>query len=109
MIEILTLNLRPGTRNMFHESFLLQSLPLQKKWKIKVVAHGPSLHDENSYYVIRSFKDLEDRQKALDTFYTSDDWQKGPRAALLAMIENLATVVVSPGSLKEWSAENIES
>ena len=104
MIEILTLNLKPGTRNIFHKLYLAESLPLLKKWKIKAVAHGPSLHDENTYYVIRSFKDLEDRQKAEDAFYSSDDWQKGPRTAIVAVIESLATIVVLLDTLKESSA-----
>jgi NIPSNAP len=103
MVEILTLNLRPGTRDKFHQFYLTESLPLQEKWKIEVVAHGPSLHDENSYFVVRSFKDLENRQKTQDEFYASDDWQKGPRTAMLAMIENMATVVVSSETFKEWA------
>ena len=103
MIEILTLNLRPGTRDNFHQLYLAESLPLQKKWKIEVVAHGPSLHDENSYYAIRSFESLEDRQKKEDAFYSSDDWQKGPRTAMLALVENLATIIVSAETFKEWS------
>ena len=102
MIEIFAINLRPGTRDKFHQLYLTQSLPLQKKWKIEVVAHGPSLHDENSYYAIRSFKSLEDRQKTEDAFYISDDWQKGPRTAMLAMIENYVAIVVSEESLEEW-------
>ena len=102
MIEIFAINLRPGTRDKFHQLYLTQSLPLQKKWKIEVVAHGPSLHDENSYYVIRSFKGLEDRQKTEDAFYSSDDWQKGPRTAMLALIENYTTIVLSEEILKGW-------
>ena len=102
MIEIFAINLKPETRDKFHQLYLTQSLPLQKKWKIEVVAHGPSLHDENSYYAIRSFKSLEDRQKTEDAFYSSDDWQKGPRTAMLAMIENYVAIVVSEESLEEW-------
>jgi len=103
IIEILTLNLKPGTRDRFHQLYIAESLPLQKKWKIEVVAHGPSLHDENSYYVIRSFKSLEDRQETEDAFYSSDDWQKGPRTAILALIENIATIVISAETFKGWA------
>ena len=102
MIEIFSLNLKPGTRDKFHQLYLTESLPLQKKWKIKVVAHGPSLHDENSYYAIRSFKSLEDRQQTEDAFYSSDDWRKGPRTAMLELIENYATIVISAETFKEW-------
>lgn len=104
MIEILTLNLKPGTRDKFHQLLVSESFPLQKKWKIKVVAHGPSLHDENSYYIIRSFKSLEDRQKKEDAFYGSDDWQKGPRTAILAVIDNSATIAISAETFTGWSA-----
>jgi len=103
MIEVLILNLKPGVRDRFHQLYLTQSLPLQKKWNIEVVAHGPSLHDENTYYAIRSFKSLEDRQKTEDAFYSSDDWQKGPRTAMLAMIENYIAIVVSAETFIEWS------
>jgi hypothetical protein len=102
MMEILTLNLKPGTRDKFHQLYLTESLPLQKKWEIEVVAYGPSLHDEDSYYVIRSFKSLEHRQKTEDAFYSSDDWQKGPRTAILGLVENYATIVISAEMLKGW-------
>ena len=102
MIEILTLNLKPGIRDKFHQLYITLSLPLLKKWKIEVVAHGPSLHDENSYYVIRAFKSLEDRQKTEDAFYSSDDWQKGPRTTILGLIENYATIVISAEEFKGW-------
>lgn len=101
IIEIFTINLKPGTITQFHQLYITESLPLQKKWNIEVVVHGPSLHDENSYYVIRSFRSLEDRQESEDAFYGSDDWKKGPRTALLAMIENYTTAVISAETLKQ--------
>ena len=103
VIEILILDLKPGTRDTFHQLYITESLPLLKKWEIEVVAHGPSQHDENSYYVIRSFKSLEDRQKDEDAFYSSDDWQQGPRTAILALIENMATIVIPTEIFKDWS------
>jgi NIPSNAP protein len=101
MIEILILNLRPGTRDEFHELYVKESLPLQKKWNIEVVAHGPSLHDDNSYYVVRSFKNLDDRERLQNAFYNSDDWQKGPRTAILSKAEHMATVVISDEAVQQ--------
>ena len=103
VIEILTLSLKPNTRDKFHQLYTTESLPLLKKWKIEVVAHGPSRHDENTYYVVRSFKSLEDRQKVEDAFYSSDDWRTGPRSAILALIEHDAYLVILTETLKEWS------
>jgi hypothetical protein len=101
MFEILILNLRPGTRDRFHQIYINESLPILKKWNIIVVAHGPSMHDENSYWVIRSFKSLEDRQKSEDAFYESDDWHKGPGAIILALIETSASMVITEDEIKQ--------
>jgi len=102
MIEILTLNLRPGTREKFRQLYSAESLPLQKKWNIEVIAHGPSLLDENSYYVVRSFDSPEDRKKKQDAFSNSDEWQKGPRSAILGMIDNIAAIAVPAETFTSW-------
>ena len=99
--EILTITLKLGTRERFHHLYITESLPIQKKWKIDVMAHGPSLHDENIYYVFRSFENLKDMQEKEDTFYGSDDWQKGPRTAMLSLIEHISTAVISTEFVKE--------
>jgi hypothetical protein len=93
-IEIRTLNLKPGTREQFHRLYVEEALPLLKRWNMDIVAHGPSLHDENSYYVIRRFDSLAQREQMEDTYYASDDWRQGPREALLALIESYVDVVL---------------
>ena len=65
-----------------------------KRWKVDVVAFGPSPHDENSYYLIRAYKNLEDRQTSQDAFYGSDEWRKGPREEIVGLMENYTTVVI---------------
>ena len=59
-----------------------------------MVAHGPSLHDENSYYVIRRFDSLAQREQMEDTYYASDDWRLGPRERILALIESYTDIVL---------------
>jgi hypothetical protein len=102
VIEILTLTLKPGTRAQFHQLYITEALPLLKKWNFRVLAYGPSRHDENSYYVIRSFNSLDERQQAEDAYYGSADWRAGPRAAILALIEHDAYFVISPDTVKGW-------
>ena len=53
-----------------------------------------SLHDENSYYVIRRFEGLAQREQSEDIYYASDDWRQGPREAILALIEGYADIVL---------------
>jgi hypothetical protein len=93
LIEIRTLNLKPGTREEFHRLYIEKALPLLKRWNFDVVAHGPSLNDENIYYVIRRYDSLAQREQMEDTYYASDDWRKGPREAMLALMENYTDVV----------------
>jgi hypothetical protein len=104
VMEILTLDIKPGRRDEFHKVYETQSLPLLKKWSFDVVAYGPSLHDANSYYVIRRFKSLEDREKSEDAFYGSDDWKRGPRDTIMGLVEHFAYTVVSVETWKKMSA-----
>jgi ketosteroid isomerase-like protein len=94
IVEIRSYNLKPGTRERFHQKFLAEALPMLKRWQVDVVAYGPSLHDGDSYYLMRSFPSVGDRERSEDAFYGSDEWRLGPREAILADIASYTTVVV---------------
>ena len=93
-VEVRSLSLKPEARERFHHLFAQQSLPLLKRWNMDVVAYGPSLHDETTYYVIRRFDSLAHRQQSEDAFYGSSDWRQGPREAMVALIENYTDIVL---------------
>ena len=93
-LEIRSYTLQPGTRDEFHRLFMEEAMPLLKRWKVDVVAYGPSLHDENSYYLMRRYDSLAQREESEDAFYGSDEWRQGPRAAILALIENYTEIVL---------------
>jgi ketosteroid isomerase-like protein len=95
VVEIRSYNLKPGARDRFHARFVAEALPLLERWNVDVVAYGPSLHDADSYYLIRAFSGVEQRQRSEDAFYGSDEWRNGPREATLADIESYATAVVA--------------
>jgi hypothetical protein len=94
MVEIRSYNLKPGTRSRFHQLFLREALPMLQRWKIDVVAYGPSLHDADSFYLMRAYESLAGRQKSEDAFYGSSEWRDGPREAILADIDSYTTVVI---------------
>jgi hypothetical protein len=79
VVEIRSYNLKPGTRPTFHQMVVEQAVPMLKRWQGDVVAYGPSLHDEDSYYLMRAYATLEDRQQSQDAFYGSAEWLEGPR------------------------------
>lgn len=93
-IEIRSLNLKPGTSEEFHRLYIEEALPLLKRWNFDVVVHDPSLHDENSYYVIRRYDNLTQREEMEDAYYASDDWRLGPRETMLALIEGYTDIVL---------------
>lgn len=94
IVEIRSYNLKPGTRDRFHQLFVTQALPMLQRWKVQVVAYGPSLHDSDSYYLMRGYPSVEERQRSEDAFYGSDEWRQGPREAILACIDSYTTIVV---------------
>ena len=81
LIEIRALNLKPDTREEFHRLYIEEALALLQRWNFDVLAHGPSWHDENTYYVIRHFDSLAQREQTEDACYGSDEWRTGPREA----------------------------
>ena len=95
MVEIRSYNLKPGTRDRFHQLFLKEALPMLRRWKVDVVSYGPSLHDQDSYFLMRAFSSIEQRQKDEDAFYGSQEWIKGPRERVLADIDSYTTIVIS--------------
>src|SRR5574341_1092886 len=98
-IEIRSLNLKPGTREEFYLLYIEEALPLLKRWNFDVVAYGPSLHDENSYYLMRRFDSLAQREQSEEAFYGSDEWRQGPRQAIIALIENYTEIVLEMDEL----------
>lgn len=94
VLEIRSYNLKSGVRQKFHELFLREALPLLRKFKVDVVAYGPSLHDADSYFLMRAFSSVDVRQRSEDAFYGSDEWRTGPRAAVLDAIDSYTTVVI---------------
>ena len=95
VVEIRSYNLKTGTRDRFHQTFLKDALPMLERWNVDVVSYGPSLHDKDSYFLMRGFEGVDQRQKAEDAFYGSDEWKQGPRERILADIDSFTTIVVS--------------
>ena len=94
ILEVRSYQLQPGTREQFHRLFLEQALPMLKRWQVDVVAYGSSLHDQDSYFLMRRFDSLAHREESENAFYGSDEWRQGPREAVIACIETYTEFVV---------------
>ena len=94
-VEIRSYNLKPGTREEFHRLFVETALPMLQRWKVDIVRYGVSPHNEDtSYYLMRAYASLEDRERSQDAFYGSDEWKQGPREPIIALIENYTSIVI---------------
>ena len=93
-IEIRSYTLKPGRRDEFNRVFLEEAMPLLKRWDVDVVTYGPTLHDEKSYYLMRRFDSLAQREESENAFYGSDEWRQGPREQIIACIENYTEFVI---------------
>jgi hypothetical protein len=102
VLEIRVYTLKPGVRDAFHARFVQEALPLLQRARIEVVAFGPSLHDSDSYYLMRAFESVDERDRTEAHFYDSREWREGPRAAILDAIDTYSTAVISvdPSTLK---------
>ena len=93
-LEIRSYNLKPGTREEFHRLFLEEAFPMLQRWHVDVVAYGPSLHDQDSYFLMRRYDSPAQREESENAFYGSDEWKKGPRESIIALIENYTEIVL---------------
>ena len=103
LVEFRSYKLKPGAAAAFHEAAVSKALPLLRKWKMEVVAHGPSPHEPDTYFLIRAYADLADRNKQQDAFYNSRDWVDGPRSAIVPLVTGYLNTLVwmSPESIED--------
>jgi ketosteroid isomerase-like protein len=94
VLEIRSYNLKPGTRDAYHRMLVQEALPMLQRWKVDVVAYGPSAHDADSYFLMRAFPSVKDREASENAFYGSDEWRNGLRERVLAAIDSYTTIVV---------------
>lgn len=94
LIEIVLYSLKPGTGGEFFGIMQSASVPLHQGSGIDVIWHGQSIHDPDSYGLIRGFADMATLSAAQSAFYASDAWRMGPRQAIIERIETTTTIII---------------
>jgi hypothetical protein len=79
VLDVRTYKLVAGGRNDFDRLFRESALPMLRRFGIDVVGYGPSVDDDDNYYLIRSFASAALRDKQLGSFYGSDEWRQNFR------------------------------
>jgi hypothetical protein len=92
LVEIRSYKLKPGAAAAFHAA-ASSAMPLVRG-AMDVVAHGPSAHEPDTYFLIRAYADLAERNAQQDAFYGSSAWINGPRASIVPLVESYLNTVV---------------
>lgn len=103
IVEIRTYHLKPGSGSRFHDLVTNQSVPLLRQWGMDVVAFGPSVHDPDAYFLMRSYTDIKHLRFSQDAFYSTEAWRKGPRESIIELIQSDSNAVLwlSPQAIIE--------
>lgn len=88
VVEIILYQLKPGTGRKFHQIMTEISAPLHQNAGLEILKHDNSLHSEDTYFLIRTFANLEQMVMAQNDFYSSNEWQNGPRSDILSSIKS---------------------
>ncbi|MBA3678149.1 MAG: NIPSNAP family protein [Sphingosinicella sp.] len=96
-VEIRSYELHAGRQAEFEQLFTRQVGPMMREWRIDVIYAGVSLHEEDTFVLIRAYPNVAERQASQEAFYGSSQWREGPRGAVLAAIASFTSAVIEVG------------
>lgn len=94
VLDVRTYRLVPGGREAFDRIFREDALPMLRRAGIDVVGYGPSLADDDHYFLARAFGSRAERDERLSAFYGSDEWRRNHESAVMELIESYHVVVL---------------
>lgn len=94
VLDLRTYKLVPGGREVFDRILRESALPMLGRYEIDVVGYGPSLLDDDHYYLARAFPSVSCRGQRLGAFYGSEEWTQSYEGAVSELIETYHTVVI---------------
>ena len=95
IVEFRNYHLKPGRRAKFHRMLTDESLAMLHDFGIRVVRFGPSLHDNDSYLLIRAYPSMAERIRQEEAFYGSERWLNHFDERVMEMIDIYVTTVIS--------------
>jgi hypothetical protein len=94
VLDLRTYKLKPGVGEQFARILADDALPMLERFGIEVAAHGPSLDDADTYYLVRCFGSAAERNERLDAFYGSEEWRRRHRERVLALIDSFHVLLL---------------
>ena len=94
VLDLRTYKLVPGGREAFDRTFREGALPMLGRHEIEVVGYGPSLADDEHYYLARAFPSDARRLEQLGAFYGSEEWRQRYDGPVIELIVSYHRVVI---------------
>jgi NIPSNAP len=94
VLDLRTYKLVSGGRQAFDGILREGALSMLRRYEIDVVGYGPSLSDDDHYYLARAFPSTAVRERQLGAFYGSDEWEQRYDETVMELIETYHTVVI---------------
>jgi hypothetical protein len=94
LLELRMFKVQPGTREEFHRISDEGTIPMMRRYGIKVVKYGPALNDENTYFLLRAFPSEEQRVAQSQALYANAEWEENYDGPVMSMIDEYHTVVM---------------
>ena len=67
---------------------------MMNRWNVNIVDYGFSQIDKNTFYLIRSYENIDMRAESQDAFYESDEWINGPEKSIMSCIDAYNTTII---------------
>lgn len=94
LLEIRLFKLHPGTRAEFDRISREGTIPMMRRYGITVVTFGPSLNDDDGYFLLRVFPSEEERVRQSQAIYATAEWDANYEGPVMSMIDEYWTAVI---------------
>jgi len=106
VLELRIFRVHHGRRAEFIARFEEELVPMLKRHGVEPIHYGPSLHDQDSFFLIRAWPSVEARQAGLDSMFGGAEWLMNQEEQVLGMIDSMDTAMFAAdewliGALKE--------
>ena len=108
LLEVRIYRIKPGKMAAFHEAVHTKSVPMLKAKAMDVVAYGMSNHEEETYFLARSYANREALEREQSDFYGSEEWKQGPRKEIVDCIDTYMNTLlwISEDGIASMRANN---
>jgi NIPSNAP len=103
IIEMRTYKIKAGHRSEFLETLESKALPEHQKIGMKIIGPFLSVEDDDTFFWMRGFPDLQSRERMRDEFYEGKLWKDELEGKLMPILEKYDVVIVeAKKGLGEW-------